>query len=312
MGQRLSRQGATAPSAEAAATVQKTAAEPVATKPAEDAGMTVKAETLEVVKGEPVTLIACLPGEDCVAECKVVEAPAAVSEPVEKETPAPIQPEPLVSVSAPSPPESEPVAELEPVAEAQLAPEPVPEPEPAPAPVSEPEPVPEPELVPEPEVEVEAVPEPIPESVLAPVEAMEQEIDLLSQESLPEPVISSPPLIDMSVPDVTPPPTDIPVDADEPSDIPVIPVIEQCQHIAEISLIPTPEPEESEETSVSLGKLIEVEAAENLEQLVNDVNEESVCGLLNNLELKGNDLDADLIPTDVKIADDMTASIELM
>ncbi|XP_074489348.1 uncharacterized protein LOC141766390 [Sebastes fasciatus] len=309
MGQRFSRQGATAHSAEAAATEQKTAAEPAATQPAADAGMTVKAETQEVVKGEPVTLIACLPAEDCVAECKVVEAP--VSEPVEKETPAPVQPEPLVSVSAPSPPESEPVAELEPVAEAQLAPEPVPEP--APAPVSEPEPVPEPELVPEVEVEVEAVPEPIPESVLAPVEAMEQEIDLLSQVSLPEPVISSLPLIDLIVPDVTPPPTDIPiaapVDADEPSDIPVI---EQCQDIAEISLIPTPEPEESEDTSVSLGKLIEVEAAENLEQLVNDVNEESVCGLLNNLELKGNDLDADLIPTDVKIADDMTASIELM
>lgn len=305
MGQRFSRQGATATSAEAAATEQKTAAEPAATQPAADAGMTVKAETQEVVKGEPVTLIACLPAEDCVAECKVVEAPAAasVSEPVELETPAPVQPEPLVSVSAPSPPESEPVAE------AQLAPEPVPEP----APVSEPEPVPEPELVPEVEVEVEAVPEPIPESVLAPVEAMEQEIDLLSQVSLPEPVISSLPLIDLIVPDVTPPPTDIPiaapVDADEPSDIPVI---EQCQDIAEISLIPTPEPEESEDTSVSLGKLIEVEAAENLEQLVNDVNEESVCGLLNNLELKGNDLDADLIPTDVKIADDMTASIELM
>ncbi|XP_032380450.1 protein TsetseEP isoform X7 [Etheostoma spectabile] len=319
MGNQLNRRGAPANSSETADTEQEPA------QPAEDSGLTltqeaIQAENLDVVMGEPVTLMACLPTEECFSECQVTEAPAASDpltepEPVAKETPAPVQPEPLVS--RPSPPESDP----KPVAKAQLAsesvpkPEPVPEPEPVPKPellpepesVPEPEPVPKPELVPEPETEVETDPEPILESVQAPAEVLKGKTDLLSQESLPEPVISSPPLIDLGVPDITPQPIDIPVSitapvhADEPSDIPVT---KECQESAEVK--------ESEDTSEPLEKLMGVEAAGNLEQLVSDINEESVCGLLKNLELKGNDLADDLIPTDVEIADSMSTSTELM
>lgn len=317
MGNRFSRRrDAPANSAETAATEQKTAEEPAATQPAEESGITqtqeaVEIENLDVVVGEPVTLVACIPPEECVSECKEVEAPAAPAplndepEPMAKETPAPVQAEPLVSVSEPTPPAPEPEPEPEPVAEAQLAPEPAPEP------------VPEPEPTSNPEAEVEAVPEPISESVPAQAEALEQQTDLLNQESLPEPEISSPPLIDMGVPDATPqpistPPSLIPAAVDEPSDIPVT---QECQDSAEVSVISTFEPEKPKETC--LDQLMEEEAAENLEQLVNDVHEESVSGLLKNLELKGNDLVADLIPTDVKIPDDtpiidMSASTELM
>ncbi|XP_070764153.1 uncharacterized protein [Enoplosus armatus] len=329
MGNRFSRKlDGPANSAETAATEQKTEEVPAAPEPAEEAGITqtleaVGTESLDVVVGEPVTLMACLPTEECVSECKEVEAPAAPAplndaepEPVAKETPAPVQLEPLVSVSEPSPPE--PAAEPKPVAETQLAPEPAPEPVPEPAP----EPVPEPEPTSNPEAEVEAVPEPILESLPAPAEALEPQTDLLTQESHPDPVLSSPPLIDMGVPDVTlqpntppsPVPIPAPVNADKLSDIPVT---QECQDSAEVSVISTFEPEKSEETSESLEKLMEVEAAGNLEQLVSDVNEESLSGLLKGLELKGNDLVADLIPTDVKIPDDtpitdMSPSTELM
>ncbi|XP_033490144.1 uncharacterized protein LOC117261767 [Epinephelus lanceolatus] len=297
MGARFSKaREAPATPAETAVPEQKAAAEPAATQPAGDSGPpqtqeAVKTENPEVVLGEAVTVKACLPNEECVAECKPPEAPAASDpltdaepEAVAKETPAPVQPEPVVSVSKP-----------EPVAEAQLAPEPVPEPEP----VSEPEPVPEPEA------EVETVPEPISESVPALAEALEQQIDLLNQESLPEP------LVDLGVPDVTPPAADIaaPVIADEPLDIPMA---EACLESAEVSVIPAFELERSEETPESVENLIEVEAGGNLEQLVTDVNEEDVRGLLKNLELKGNDLVADLIPTDDKIPDGVSASTELM
>lgn len=348
MGNRFSRRrDAPANSAEAAAPEQQTAEEPAATQPAEDSGIpqtqeAAKTVDLDVVVGEPVKQVACLPPEECVAECKEAEAPAAPApvndaepEPVAKETPAP--------VSEPSPPEPEPVAEPEPIAEPEpepvAEPEPVPEPAPvlapepvpAPEPVAEaqlapeptPEPVPEPEPASSPEAEVEAVPEPVSVSVPAPAEALEQQTDMLTQESLPEPAISSPPLIDLGVADATPeaintPPSPVPipapVSADEPSDIPVT---EECQNSPEVPVISTLEPEKCEETSECLEKLVEVEAAENLEQLVCDVNEESVSGLLQQLELKGNDLLADLIPTDAKIPDDtpiidMSASNELM
>ncbi|XP_034735031.1 protein TsetseEP-like isoform X1 [Etheostoma cragini] len=335
MGNQLNRRGASSNSVETADTEQEPA------QPGEDSGLTlsqeaIRAENLDVVMVEPVTLMACLPTEECVSECQVTETPAALDpltepEPVAKKTPAPVQPEPLVS--QPSPPESDP----KPVAKAQLALESVPEPEPVPEPelVPEPEPVPEPELVlepesvpkpeslpepelvpepvpepesvSEPEAEVETDPEPIVESVKAPAEVLEEKTDLLSQESLPEPVISSPPLIDLGVPDITPQPIDIPVcitapvHADKPSNIPVT---KECQQSAEVK--------ESENTSEPLEKLMGVEAAGNLEQLVSNINEESVCGLLKNLELKGNDLAEDLIPTDVEIPDSMSTCTELM
>ncbi|XP_034735036.1 magnetosome-associated protein MamJ-like isoform X6 [Etheostoma cragini] len=299
MGNQLNRRGASSNSVETADTEQEPA------QPGEDSGLTlsqeaIRAENLDVVMVEPVTLMACLPTEECVSECQVTETPAALDpltepEPVAKKTPAPVQPEPLVS--QPSPPESDP----KPVAKAQLALESVPEPEPVP------KPEPEPELVPEPEAEVETDPEPIVESVKAPAEVLEEKTDLLSQESLPEPVISSPPLIDLGVPDITPQPIDIPVcitapvHADKPSNIPVT---KECQQSAEVK--------ESENTSEPLEKLMGVEAAGNLEQLVSNINEESVCGLLKNLELKGNDLAEDLIPTDVEIPDSMSTCTELM
>ena len=282
MGNRFSstkRRDAPATSAEtAAAPEQKTAEEPaVATQPAADAGITQTQEAVEnvdVVVGESVTPVASLPPEECTSECKAAEAPAE-PEPVATETPAPVEPEPLVSVSEPSPPEPEPAPEPE------LAPEPEP---------VAPEPVPEPEPTSNPEAEVvEAAPEPIPESVPS-FEALEQQTDMLTQESLPEP------LIDLGVPDANSEP------ADEPADIPVS---EECQE------------DGPEETSESLEKPMEVEAAGDLVQLVSDVNEESVTELLQNLELKGNDLVADHIPTDVKIPDDglitnMSTSAELM
>ncbi|XP_044050772.1 protein TsetseEP-like [Siniperca chuatsi] len=247
MGNRLSRKQDTPGNCtETAATEQNTAEEQAAAQPAEDSEImqtqeAIEIENLDLVLGEPVKLVACLPPEECTSECKEVEAPAAPlndAEPelVAKETPVPVQPEPVVLVSKTSPPESEP----KPVAEAQLAPEPAPEP------------IPEPETTSNPEAEIEAVPEPISESVPALAEALEQQTDLLTQESLPEPVLSSPPLIDLGVHDVTPqpintPPSPVsipsPVNADEPSDIPMT---QECQDSVEVSVISTFELERSE------------------------------------------------------------------
>lgn len=309
MGNRFSRKrDGPASSGETAAAEQRTAEEPAATQPAQQTQEAVKTENLDAVVGEPVSVAST---EESVSAA----APAPLNDsepvPVAKETPAPVQSEPLVSVSEPSPPEPEPAAKPEPLAEAQPAPEPTPEP------------VSKPELTSAPEAEAEAVPESISESVAAPAEALEQQTEMLTQESLPEPEISSSPLIDLGVPDATPEPIDIPtspasipasVPADEPSDIPMT---EESQDSAEVPVISTLELEKSEETSEPLEKLTEVEAAGNLEQLVSDVTEENVSELLQNLELKGNDLVADFIPADVQIPDetpimDMSVSAELM
>ncbi|XP_069567296.1 protein TsetseEP-like [Brachyistius frenatus] len=283
------RRDAPANSAETVATDQKSAKEPATPQPTEDSGITqtqdvAETENVDVVVGEPATVAACLPSEECVSECKEGEAPAASvpgnaeSEPPVKGTPDPVQPEALVSVSESSPPEPEPVAK--PVVEPQLAPEPAPEP------------------VPEPEPEVEAVPEPVLDPAPAPADAPEQQADLLTQESLTQ---ESLPSVDLGVPDVTPSPAPVPVpvpvDADEPSDIPAG---EQRQDGAEAAEDSTPEPE----TSERLEKLIKVEAAGCLEKFGSDVDEESVREILQNLELKGNDLVSDLIPCDVTIPDD--------
>lgn len=304
MGNKISRRRDTL-SAEAAATAE----EPAATQPADEPEVTqtqeaIDTENLDVVVGEVVTPVARLPSEECISECKKAEGPAATlttqndaePKPVAKETPAPVQPELLASISEP-PPKSEPVEEPKPAVEAQLAPEP--------------------ELTSNPATESEVVPEPSSEAVPAPAEALEQQTDMLTQESLPKPVISSPTLIDLGVPDVTlqpvnTPPSPVPIhnraDADEPSDIPVT---EECQDSAEATF----EPEKPEEISDSLEE--PMEATENLEQLLSDVNEDSVSGLLKNLELQGNDLVPDFIPSDVKIPDDtpitdICSSTELM
>ncbi|KAM4572292.1 uncharacterized protein PAE49_007511 isoform 2-T2 [Odontesthes bonariensis] len=301
MGNRFSRRrDAPASSAETVAAEQKTAVEPATTDP-EDSAVTQTqevTENLDELAQEPVTSTACSPKEEYLTESKEEETPApgpindGESEPRLKETPAPVQPELLVSAS--NPPEPEP----KPVAEAQLAPEPAPEP------------------VPEPESASEVDPAPIPEPVPAPVEDLEQHVDLLKQETLPESVSSSPPLIELSAPDDTPSPAPIPVplSSDEPSNISAG---EQHQECVEASEGSPPGHKESTETLEFLEKQTEVEAAERLETLGSDINEGSVSEILKNSELKGNDLLNDLISSDVKIPDaspvtDMSASIELM
>lgn len=302
MGNKITRRRDTLSiSADAAA-----ADEPAATQSADEPEVTqtqeaTDTENLEVVVGESVTPVACLPSEECTSECKEAGGPAATlsaqhdAEPkaVAKETPAPVQPELLVSISEP-PPKSEPTEEPKPAMEAQLAPEP--------------------ELTSNLETETEVVPEPSSEEVPAPAEALDQQTDTLTQESQPKPAIASHALIDLGVPDMTLQPVDtapapVPIhdlfDVDEHSDIPVT---DECQDGAEV----TSKPGKAAETSDSLE-----EASENLEQLVNDVREDSVSGLLKNLELQANDLVPDLIPSDVKVPDDtpvtdICSSTELM
>ncbi|XP_077938781.1 uncharacterized protein LOC120808785 [Gasterosteus aculeatus] len=300
----------------------KTAEESEAGQPAEDSGITqTQTQDLDVQILGQVAQVARSITEKLVLNSGVEED----AEPVAKETPAPVQSEPLVSLGKSSAPDSEPVAE------APLATEPVPEPLPAPEPVSTPELVPEPDPVaeplpepepvsktvpvPEPEAEVEVVSEPISELVPAAAEAAELKTDLLSQESLPEPQISSPaPLINPCAPEedarpVDIPPAPAPVEAKEPADNPAT---EEFQNSAEVSAIPTFEPENGEEASESGEKAMEAKGGVHLEQHVCDVSDEGLSGLLKNLELKGNDLVADLIPADVQIPDDVSTSTELM
>lgn len=299
MGIRSSkRQGPPASGAETAATEQKAAEEPAAMPAAP-----VIPQNQEAVEAEKPAAVASEPAEKPVTEIKAEpepEAPAAPAplkdnapEPVAEETPAPPEP-----VSAVEPPAPEPVAEPQPVAEPEPVPEPNPEPEP-----------------------MEAAPEPTSEPVPPPAEALEQEIAQLNQEvSLPEPDLSSAPLVDLGVPELTSLAIDTapsPANPDESSDVPGV---GECQDGVEAAVNSMSVPEESVETVESLEKLVEPEGvgAENLEQLVCDVNsEESVSGLLKHLDLTGNDLVSDLIPNAVKIPDDipitdMSASTELM
>uniref|UniRef100_A0A096M4Z2 Uncharacterized protein n=1 Tax=Poecilia formosa TaxID=48698 RepID=A0A096M4Z2_POEFO len=123
------------------------------------------------------------------------------------------------------------------------------------------------------------------------------------QESLTDPVISSPPLIDFGVPDVISSPTTIPLDPDESLNV------SASEHSA------TAEPEKL--TSDSLGKSTGVEAEECLKTLGSDINVENASELLKNSGLKENDLLSDVIPREVKIPDDtsitdMSSSMELM
>ncbi|XP_028287682.1 protein TsetseEP-like [Parambassis ranga] len=297
MGNRLSRRR-DVPAGTTEAIEQKTTEGVAATPPAEDSATTQTqeiAENLEVVVGEPVTEVACVPGEECVSECKEEDAPAAPVKAAEPElllTETTAQVEPLVAASNESPPEPKP----EPT-EAQLTPE------------SAQEPVPEPESSSNPEADIELVCEPIIEPTPDPAEALEQQTELLAQDYVPEPEISSAPLVDLGVPDVTPFLAPIQVNADDSSDIPI-----GEQGSSEAAENSTHEPEKPAEPTEPP---TEVEAAVCLEKPESDVNEESVCEILKNLELKGNDHVSDLMQSDVNIPDDtpitdMSTSTELM
>lgn len=302
MGNRFSRRRDVP--ASSAETEQKNVEEPATSKPAEISAVTqtqvAETENLDVLAGVPVTSVARTPKEDGVTECKEVEIPA-VSDPIKDgepelvvKDPAPVQPELLIS--AINPPDPEPKPDVE----ADLAPE------------LAPEPVPEPESASYPEAALKPISEPVP----APAGSLEQHTDLLTQESLPEPMLSSPPLIDLGAPgDISSPaPIPVPLSPHEPSNISAG---EQCEENVEAAEDFPLEPEESTETSAFLEEQTKVEAAECLETLGSDVIRGSVSGVLKNLEMSGNDLLNDLIPSDVKIPDDtpitdMSTPIELM
>ncbi|XP_029379666.1 uncharacterized protein LOC115056974 [Echeneis naucrates] len=303
MGNRFSRrrESPAASSSQTAVTAQKPAEQPAAPQPAEEPTQPKQTqdtdtEDLDVVVGDPVTPVVCLPSEECISEFKEVQASAApatqndADPKVEaKETPALPQPELLVSISTASLPEVEPAAEPESVlAEAQLAPEPESEAG----------------------TKAESVPEPVCGSAAVPTEVLEQQTDFLSQELLPEPKPFSTTSTDHHVSDLTPqpvntspPPTLIPDPdtADEPSDNTLA---EGGQDSTEAAQSSTSDPEKPKETPESLENPVEKETAGYSEQPVIDVNKESISELLQNLELKGNDLLADLIPSDVSTPDD--------
>lgn len=308
MGNRFSRRrDVPVSSAETVVTQQKTSVQPVTSEPAEESAVTpaqevAQTEKLDALVEEPVTSVACSPKNESTSECTEAEIPARPapvneSEPEVKETPAAVDPEPLSSSKAPEP---EPIAAQKPFDEAQFTPEPAPEP------------VPEFESVSCLEADTKAALEPISESEPAPAEALEQHTELPTQDSLPEPALSSPLLIDFGVLDVTPSPAPVPVllSPDEPSNISAG---EQCKGIVEAAESATLEPEKSTEMSEFLEEQIEVEAGEIVETLGSDVNNESLSEILKNSELKGNDLHNDFIPSDVKIPDDTPImDIELM
>lgn len=281
MGNKISRRrDSAAKSAETAAIEHLPAEDSAATEPAEETEITqiqesVEAEDLDVVVGEPVTLMACLLSDECVSECKEVGNPAATftAQNDEQLKAKAVQLE-LSSGSEP-PPKSQPVAEAQP------------------APETNPETV------------------PISHQVPAPAEPLEQQTQGLNQESLLKPMVSSLPLINLGVPDLTPQPVNTPRPAD-PSTTPVN------------TDVPSDMSEESQDSGEAAEMLFETEkpeapgfleepmgAAANLDQLVSDVNEDSISGLLKNLELQGNDLVGDLIPSDVTFIDD-TPITELM
>lgn len=276
MGNKLvRRQDAPLGSAENAA-AQQAAEEPVASQPKQDSGRAdVCTEDLDVVVGEATMPVVRLPSEACVSAFKEVDAPdssrppnEANCEPVSKETPDPVPSEPLASLlSEASSSEAEPVAEGQVAAEA--------------APDTEPEPE---------EAEADA------ESAPAPVEAPEKQ----TETPLPDPA-----LIGLDVSEATPQPitslavadpVPAPISPDEPSDTAAT---DESQDSTKGSIILTPPSHKSEETSESPGKPTEAEAAGGLEQFVGDVGE-----LLQDLTLKGTDLVADLVPTDVQISED--------
>jgi len=243
-----------------AAVVEEPVAEPVVESVPE-----TKAEPEPEVPAAPVPL------EDVVPEVPAAPLPVeevVVPEPV-VEAPTLAEPEPELLVSVSEPPAPEPVVEAEPV----------------------PEPVPEPEVIPvAPEPVVEAEPEP----------AMDEPVDLLTQESVP----FSAPLVDLGVPDLaTTMAFDTPLLPDHSAD-PASPLEptdvlgdEGCQDGIEAAVNSAASPEEPAE--------LVSEGMENVEQPLCDVNQEVSDGPLKHLDLTGNGFMNDLIPNDVQIPDDI-------
>lgn len=262
------------------AVAQQPAEKPVASQPKQDSGRAETQEVgvteeLDVVVGEATAPLATLPSEECVSTLKEVKAPdssgppnEAECEPVSKETPDPVPSEPLASVlSEASSSEAEPVAEGQVVAEA--APEPVLEPEEAEA-DAESTPVPG-------EVSEKQTEAPLPDPALLNLDQ--------SWEATPQLITS------FAVADPVP----ALLSTDEPSDAPA------TDEITNGSILLTPASHESEETSESPEKPTEAAAAGHLAQFIGDVGD--VGELLQDLTLKGTDLVADHVPTDVQISE---------
>lgn len=289
MGNKFSRrrEAPVSSAAAAAASEQKPAVESSTPKPTADSAIkqeAVRTETLDVLVEEP-------PKDECAPEGKEEESPVtlaptedAESELLTKETPAPVQFEAVVSDTNPLEPESFAPAKPEATEEAEAAITP------------NREDVPEPDSALQSEADTDLVSEPT-------RIRDEDVVQHKDQESLTDPVLSSPPLIDFGVPDVISSPTTIPLDPDESLNM------SGSEHSA------TAEPEKL--TSGFLEKLTGVEAEESLKTLGSDINVENVSELLKNSELNENDLLSEIIPREVKIPDDtsitdMSTSMELM
>jgi len=241
----------------------------VAAEPVVESVPETKAEPEPEVPAAPVPVVEDVPPEVPSAPLPVEEV--VVPEPV-KEAPAPAEPEPEPLVSVSEPPAPEPVVEPEPV----------------------PEPVPEPEVIPAaPEPVVEAEPEP----------ALDEPVDLLTQESVP----LSAPLVDLGVPDLAATMAfDTPLSADPASPLEPTDVLgdEGCQDGIEAAVNSAASPEEPEESTEVPAELVS-EGMENVEQPLCDVNQEVSDGPLKHLDLTGNGFMNDLIPNDVQIPDDI-------
>ncbi|XP_054895821.1 uncharacterized protein LOC129366155 [Poeciliopsis prolifica] len=289
MGNKFSRrrEAPVSSAAAAAASEQKPAVEPSTPKPTADSELkqeAVRTETLDVLVEEP-------PKAECAPEEKEEESPVtlaptedAESELLAKETPAPVQFEAVVSDTNPLEPESFAPAKPEAAEEVEAAT------------TANGEDVPEPDSALESEADTDLVSEP---TRLRDEDVVQHK----DQESLTDPLLSLPPLIDFGVPDVISSPTIIPLDPDESLNM----------SASEHSATAEPEKLNSDFLEMSTG----VEAEESLKTLGSDINVENVSELLKNSKLDENDLLSDIIPREVKIPDDtsisdMSTSMELM
>lgn len=299
MGNRFSRRRDAPASCAAAAAEQKTEAGPARTNPElTQTQESIESERLDVMDDESGTTEASSPKHECVSGDKEVPSPVALlpkndaePESTVMETPPPVQIEPLIS--AIEPPEPEGPAQPALVAEAQLALKP--------------------EAEPSSHQDAEAEPPSEPAPTTA--EPLEQHTDLLNQESLPEAVLPSPPLIDLSVPDVSSAPDSIPA----PLNPGKSPNLSAAEHEGRLEPAggSSLEPENFTETSEFVEKQMEVEAAGRTKTPGSDVTEENIRDVLKNLELEGSDLLNDLIQSEVQMPEDapftdVSASIELM
>jgi len=145
---------------------------------------------------------------------------------------------------------------------------------------------------------VEAEPEP--------AAALDEPVDLLTQESVP----LSAPLVDLGVPDLAPVAFDTPLLSDhsdeaasplEPTDVLGD---EGCQDVIEAAVNSAASPEEPEESTEEPAELVS-EGMENVLQPLCDINQEVSDGPLKHSDLTGNGFMSDLIPNDVQIPDDI-------